>query len=263
MGKRSLTGMRILVTRPAHQTDNLCRMIEDAGGVAVRFPTIEITASRQVDNAASNINSLNNYNWIIFVSKNAVIFSQKAYNGTLQFPSHLKVAALGKATSNALTEIGIVADVVAKPPYNSEALLACDQMQKVAGLKCLIVRGENGRELLAQSLRERGAQVGYAQVYCRKRPKVDVSRLLKSWRDEGLNMVTITSNEGLDNLIAMLGKRGLGLLRETPMLVISSRLKYKASEAGITHVVLASEASDAALYNSLCDFYQTTHDKKL
>ena len=199
------------------------------------------------------------YHWVIFISANAVNFAQKACNIAEIFPAGVGVAAIGRATAHSLRELGIKIDVVPKRPFNTEALLDTDEMKHVKGTKCLVVRGEGGRELLAECLRSRGAEVNYVEVYRRMRPKTDMSSVVRLWRDEGMDMVIVTSGETLDNLVSMMGLGGLALLRATPMLVISPRLKAKALAMGITRVILAREASDAAIHDALCDFKKSSY----
>ncbi len=249
-----LGGLRVLVTRPAARAAKLSNLIQDAGGIVVRFPTLEIVGCADNERTFGYFQRICVYDWVIFISVNAVYFSQKAYNVAKIFPARVKVAAIGRATAQALCEIGINVDLVPKQPFNSEALLETDDMKCVKGLKCLVVRGKGGRELLAECLRKRGAEVNFVEVYRRMKPKIDMSSVMRSWHDEGMGVVTVTSGEVLDNLVSMMGPEGLTLLRKTPLLVISPRLKAKALAMGITHVMLAREASDAGIYAALCKF---------
>ena len=255
---QALGGLRVLVTRPVARAFQLSQLIYDAGGEAVRFPTLEIVGSEDNERVADYFRCLDAYHWIIFISANAVNFAQKAYNIGKIISVCIRVAAIGRATARALGEIGIQVDVVPNRPFNTEALLDTDEMKYVKGLKCLVVRGEGGREMLAECLRSRGAEVNYAVVYRRMRPKTDMSSVLCSWRDEGMDIVTVTSGEALDNLASIMGFEGLALLKEIPMLVISPRLKAKALAMGITRVILARGASDAAIYDALCEFKKSS-----
>jgi uroporphyrinogen-III synthase len=117
----------------------------------------------------------------------------------------------------------------------------------------LIVRGVGGRPLLGDTLRARGAEVGYAEVYRRLRPAADPTPLLARWRVE-VDLVTATSAELLDNLVAMLGESGWPLLRETPLLVISERMAQRANALGFTQVVGAPGADDESVLDALCDW---------
>lgn len=249
-----LRGFRVLITRPMPRAATLCRLVEQAGGVAVHFPTLEILPSPNAEKAMEQFHDLAGYKWIIFISANAVKFALSACGGTLRFPSHIKVAAIGRATAKALTKAGIQTDLVPGQPFDSEALLETVEMNNVDGSRCLIVRGHGGRELLADSLHNRGAEITYVEVYTRTQPSTDVSSLIKSWQIDGMDIVTVASGQTLENLFAMMGADGARLLKATPMLVNSPRLRSKALELGVTHVMLAPDASDNTIFYSLCEF---------
>lgn len=251
---RALLGLRILITRPASQAKVLCELITNSGGVAVRFPTLEIVGIENSKIVLEQFQYLDCFDWVIFISANAVKYAQKAYNSAIKVPQHTKVAAIGKATARSLSQAGIKVDLMPTQTFNTEALLETSEMKNVKGLKCLIVRGRGGREFLADSLRKRGAEVNYIEVYQRRRPKTDVSSLIECWQNEGIDMVTVTSGDALENLVAMMGSKGWSLLKTAPVLVVSPRLKSKALEMGLDHVMLASEASDASIYDALCEF---------
>jgi uroporphyrinogen-III synthase len=121
------------------------------------------------------------------------------------------------------------------------------------GQQVLIVRGEGGRPLLGDSLRARGAKVGYAEVYRRVRPQADIAPLIARWSGE-IDLVTATSAELLDNLVGMLGEAGWPLLRRTPLLVISERMRDAAERLGFETILLAPGADDASLLDAICSW---------
>jgi uroporphyrinogen-III synthase len=99
-----LNGAHVLVTRPAHQAENLSRLIAERNGVAVRFPTLAIVA---VDNACTIQNTLahlDRYQWLIFISANAVtMHSYPVDDGKIKKFKSVRIAAIGRATAEALT----------------------------------------------------------------------------------------------------------------------------------------------------------------
>lgn len=240
-----------MVTRPHRQARNLCKLIEKNGGKAVRFPTLEIEAVEDISNALAGLTDLEHYNWLIFISANAVYFALKACDNELIIPEHLKVAAIGKSTADALERGGIRVDLVPKGRFNSEEFLALPEMQKVYGQRFLIVRGQGGREKLLNTLRQRGARVTYSEVYRRVVPNVDIDRNLKRWREEGIDAVTIFSGESLANFISILGSKGFAWFYKVPLVVASSGIAELAEEKGFENVILATNASDRAVFDAV------------
>ncbi len=246
----NLKGIRILVTRPEGQARDICNTIEALGGFPIRFPTIEIRRSKAIATAVNLLEAKNSYNWLVFVSVNAVYFAlQSCQHGVFNTPG-LRIAAIGKATALALQDYNIKVDLVPKGRFNSEALLSLPQMHQVQGKRIVIVRGEGGRGLLAETLVKRGAIVTYAEVYKRIIPAIDLQQCLRQWR-EGVDVVLITSGESLTNLFTMIGDEGFEWLKNVPFVVVSPRIAEQASRVGLGKVVLAAGVSDSALLEAV------------
>ncbi|MGH8456650.1 MAG: uroporphyrinogen-III synthase, partial [Stenotrophobium sp.] len=159
---QSLAGLRVLVTRPAHQADNLCRLIATLGGRPLRLPLLDIVPVPHAAGAQRLLDAARGFDWWIFTSTNAVEYARSLAQG--DWPAQL--AAVGLATAAALEAGG---HVVTTPlgAYSSEGLLELPQFQEIAGQSILLVTGEGGLEALAPVLRARGARVEVAAVYRR------------------------------------------------------------------------------------------------
>jgi uroporphyrinogen-III synthase len=228
-------------------------MIAAAGAEAVCFPVIEITGPRDLGTLHALIEQLDRFDMIIFVSANAVEQALPLINARhRQLPVRLLVACLGPASAQKLKQLGIDAPLLPLTRFNSEGLLQLSELQDVNGKRILIFRGEGGRELLAQTLRARGAEVQYAECYRRVRPRADVMPLLRRWQDGLIDLVTITSVEALDNLVAMVGESGRSLLLDTPVVVVSNRIAEACRQYGFAHEPwIADEASDEGLVKAV------------
>jgi uroporphyrinogen-III synthase len=246
-GADDLQGCRVLVTRPVAQAEALCERIEQAAGIALRLPALAIEAvhdhvsQQRCHSAADN-------DWLIFISRNAVEHARPCLPGNL--PARLKIAAIGQATATALSAAGLPVELVADSAGTSESLLTAPALAEMSGQRVLILRGEGGRERLAETLRERGAQVDYADLYRRVRPETtpgELSRLL----DSGIDILTIASGETLDNLLAMAEEEQRDI-RSLPLVVMSERLLMLARERGFTDtVIIATEASDKGMVEAI------------
>lgn len=249
--EKPLRGRAILVTRPERQAVQFCRLIEAEGGEAVRFPTLEIRAFDPIRSVFSKPDGLNAFDWLIFISANAVYFALKACENASSIPAHVRVAAIGEATASALKQSGIKVDLVPRERFSSEAFLALNEMRSIAGQHVLIVRGRGGRELLADTLQARGAHVRYAEVYERVRPAVDIGPQLPRWRALGIDAITIFSGESLTNFVELLGEEGMAWAKNVPLVVASDRIAERAELEGFKTVIVAAGASDGALFDAL------------
>jgi uroporphyrinogen-III synthase len=246
-----LNGVRVLVTRPAHQAENLCRLIEEQGGEAIRFPTLEIVSRDDASEITKTLANLDRFQWVVFISANAVNFALKANDGKMDRLKFVRYAAVGRSTAQAMAMVGLPVDLVPESGYNSEALLAMPQLQQVDGQNCLIVRGEGGREELANTLRSRGANVEYLEVYKRIIPDNDGSPVVKLLTQHYLDVITVTSAEALQNLIIMLGEKNYKLLSLIPLVVVSDRIRRIAADMGFNRITVTDSPIDTAILETV------------
>lgn len=250
-----LSGRGILVTRPAQQADALCALIEASGGRAVRFPVLEIHPADDADRVQASLAHLAEYDLAIFVSANAVRHTFLAL-APRAWPNTLKIAAIGSVTAQALTAQGQQVELAPLQEFTSEALLALPQLQRVAGQRMLILRGNGGRETLRDILVERGAQVDYLEVYRREDTLADPAQLLERWRRGAIDVVLISSYESLQKLVAIIGTLGLALLNQTTVIVGNARTRDAASALGLQSPIwVAQAATDAAMLAALHTYF--------
>ncbi len=221
-------------------------MIEQQGWKAIRFPTIEIL---RVKNPiiSEQLNSLSQQHWLIFISRNAVNFALDANSGKIDDFKKCSIAAVGKATAAALQSAGLTVDLLPENDFNSEGLLATAEMNRVAGKKCLIIRGQGGRETLAQALKERGAQVEYMEVYSREKPLSDDLIVCDRLRQGKLHGIIVTSGEALNNLLALINRSAHKSLYAVPLIVISQRIKLLAEQLGFKEISVTEGPGDVAI----------------
>ncbi len=257
-----LAGLTVLVTRPAGQGAGLSAMIESAGGRALQLPLMDIRPLEDNQAAADLMDRPDYWDWLIFVSANAVRFALAAKNGTFHLSPRTRIAALGGATAKALADAGIRVDLIPEPKSNSESLLGAPEFAEVAGQHILIVRGVGGREHLADVLRERGAETAYAEVYRRVKAQADGAACIELWRRGDIDAVVVTSGEALDALVELLGEARAEFAYRTPLAVIGERIAAIARERGWRRVAVAQEASNQGLCNAVVQLYREGNDPR-
>ncbi len=241
-----------MLTRPAHQAAALGQRIEQLGGELFPFPVMEIIPPRDIAPALALFQDLSRFDIAIFISANAARIGLKIMSQESEIPNTLLFATVGLATARALEEQGHTADIIPDGQFDSEGLLATPQLQQIRGKKIVIIRGEGGRELLADTLRERGAEVSYAETYRRIIPQTDPAPIIDGWKDNRIHAAIITSNQSLSNLMQMVGDEGKPFLLKTPLVVISERTREVAKELGFqTEPMLAQPPSDDAILDTL------------
>ena len=123
-------------------------------------------------------------------------------------------------------------------------------MQDMAGKRVLIVRGQTGRELLAETLAARGATIHYLEVYRRCLPAYDVERIAEAMQ---VDWVLVTSVAGLENLCQIVNNDAIKLKM---LLVVSKRIEQVAKELGFQHVVVTNDVNDDAVINRIVEIGQ-------
>ena len=253
MAEGGWNGCRILVTRPAHQAHPLLAGIDQRGGEAFSYPTIDVgpPADRSVWERLAP--GLEDFDWLIFISANAVSgLAQHLRAAGRDWPGHPRYAAIGRKTA-AVLERETGREVLTPPDFRSESFLGLPEMQAsaVAGQRFLLVRGESGRELLPRSLEERGAEVERLPVYAR-RPVTGGCRAVEAELARGgLDAAVFTSPDTFPTLLGLLSEEGRDRLRRLPLVVISPVTAQTVTEAGFPDPFVAPEASDEGILEAL------------
>lgn len=228
----------VWVTRPEPGARDSCRTIEAAGFRAVAVPTLEIAPpddpAAVTDQARRD---LARAQLAVFVSRNAVDWLWRLLGPeAAACVEQSVVVAVGPGTAAALQAQGITA-ITPDAGADSEALLQLPQLGEsaVAGRDVVIIRGRGGRELLAETLRRRGARIHYIEVYVRQQCTGTAERLAALWRDDPPTAIIVTSPAGLDALVAMTAASEQASLLTTPLVCLGRRLPERARELGFRH----------------------------
>jgi len=243
-----LAGLKIAVTRPRDQAGLLARRIEQAGGIPLLFPLLDIAAVQDQRALHEQLSRLSRFDLAIFISPNAVRYGMEAIHAAGGVPAggvpqNLKVATVGQGSAKALRELGIDEVIAPTERFDSEGLLALPELRDVAGWRVLILRGDGGRELLGDTLRARGAAVEYAACYRRSRPLQDVAVLLES----GPDALTVTSSEALGYFWQMLDDAQRKGICGQPLFVPHQRIAELAQRQGWRRVLLTDAGDDGLL----------------
>jgi len=248
-----LNGVKVLVTRPEQQAEALCEAIENLGGKAIRFPVIEIRQTENQQVVETVLDNITQYDIGIFISRNAVDRTMKMLAYKTSTLDKLTLITMGAATAESLEQVSSE-KVITNGGTNSETLLDLDALStdEIRDKKIVIFRGEGGREYLATTLRERGAEVDYAEVYSRECPEYDGDLIDKLWTSNSPDIVIVTSNRGLENLFSLLDNKQRTFLLSKQLVVMGERMLDFSSGFGfIRPPIIAEESSDGGILNAI------------
>jgi uroporphyrinogen-III synthase len=243
----TLVDVHIAITRPPEQATKLTAAIEAEGGQVISFPLLDIKGLENLDDFHAAVTPLSQFDWAVFISSNAVQHGMPLLQQA-GIPQQLKFAAIGPTTAASLQGFGITEVLTPSERFDSEALLALPALQLMQGQRVLIVRGVGGREVLAETLKQRGAEVVFGECYRRVNPQSSAQPLKQAYANGQLQGIVVTSSEALRFLLALPGEGDW--LKATPLFVNHARIAEQARDSGLT-VFSADQSGDAAMLSLL------------
>lgn len=199
---RPLFGRRVVVTRAREQASDLRRRLERLGAQVVELPTIAIEA------LDFTMPSLDAYGWLVFTSANGVAaFFDRGLGPAKRDAralAHVRVAAIGAGTADALAARGVIADLV-PDRFVAEALLDAFPDPPEPRTRVLLARAEAARDVLPTGLRERGYEVDVLAVY-RTVTTEPPGAVVDDVRAGRVDALTFTSSSTVTNFCDLLGR---------------------------------------------------------
>lgn len=245
-----LAGVGVLVTRPARQAAGLVAQLAALGARPLVFPAIVILPPADTAALERVHTALDRYDIAVFVSANAVEYGVPAAG---RWPARLRAFAPGPGTAAALAAAGVHGATIPATTFDSEGLLALPALRDVRGKRVAIFRGDGGREVLGDTLRERGAHVDYVGCYRRAAPESGIEGLAQALREGRVHAFTFTSSEGLGNLWTLFDDDTRERARRLPFFVPHPRIAERARGMGLTTVV--TPGADAGLIAGLLEWF--------
>jgi len=246
----------VVITRPWQQAEELADKVRAAGRAAIVFPLLDIYPLADPQPLKEVLARLESFALVAFVSPNAI---GAALAARADWPKQVPLAVMGEGSRRALAAHGISeATTTIHAPKSSEktdseTLLATLDLQSLRGKEVLILRGESGRELLADALRAAGVNVTQAAAYRRVAPQFDQARRahLRELLSEH-HLWHITSSEALRYLARMAGQlfgeeEGAERLKRQTLLIPHIRIAETAQDLGLSNIVRCGSGDEHML----------------
>ncbi|MGA4213906.1 fused uroporphyrinogen-III synthase HemD/membrane protein HemX [Ralstonia nicotianae] len=251
----------VIVTRPRAQAPMLVAALERHGLRTLQFPLLDIAPTPNLDDLRAALADPSRYALVVFVSPNAVQQAFAAMPEGFRWPQDVPAAVVGPASAQALAAHGVAAPTyrVIRPDshaddarQDSEALYARLDVVTLSGREVLIVRGNGGREWLADRLREAGVAVRTVEAYRRSVPVPDAA----AWAAlrevlAGRHAWTLTSSEAARNLDSLarasLSAAEVEALYAAPCFAPHARIVEQAQSLGFRDVTLTGAGDDRLL----------------
>lgn len=245
----------VIITRPLAQAELLARRVQAIGRQAIVFPLLDIQPLPDQTALHTALADLHDVAMVTFVSPNAI---HAAFAVRPAWPQNLPLAVMGEGSRAALAEHGLTsanANIISPTDperTDSETLLAELDLKALHGKRVLIVRGETGRELLADELRAHDVEVVPVAAYRRVAPVLDDARrahLLRLLQAQG--DWAITSSEALRILMDMVqttaGEDGVVKMQRQHLVVPHVRIADTAKAMGFRDITRTASGDEALL----------------
>jgi uroporphyrinogen-III synthase len=245
----------VILTRPLAQAEPLAGRLRALGREVEVLPLLEITPLPDQAPLRDALSGLAGYQLAAFVSPNAI---DAAFAHIPAWPAGLRAAVVGEGSKQALIAKGVPEGQIASPAdsahSDTEHLLQTLDLAALRGARVLIVRGESGRELMADAFRAAGADVTVLPAYRRAVPQLTpalAARLSDLAAADGGADWIITSSEalrGLAGLLAAINKLTIvATMQHHRLIVPHARIADTARGLGFQHVTLTGSGDERML----------------
>lgn len=205
-----LFGQRVLVTRARHQAAGTCRLLESLGAETVSMPTIAIRPPADPEPLHRAAGSLGDYDYLVLTSANGVeaLFQAMDNRGVdSRALAGVCICAMGPGTSKALAAHGVLADLEPEE-HRAEGILELLDEARIRDKRILLPRAAVAREILPDTLRQRGALLDLVEAYRTGIPGEDeTARGVAALERGQVEIITFTSASTAQNYAAILGDR--------------------------------------------------------
>lgn len=254
--EQPLAGKRIVVTRAHHQAAPLARALEALGATVISIPTIEIRPPQSFQPLDKALAKIQKYDWLILTSANGVHALSKRLEKAALPPSalrHLSVAAIGPATRDELTALGIKVRCTPER-YIAEAVVG-ELRDHIKGKQVLLVRAKVARDVIPRELRNAGAEVEVVEAYETIVPANSAQRLVEHLNEGRLqaDVITFTSSSTVSNFAALLppGASPKKILEGVLVASIGPVTSATLADLGLKADIEASDFTTGGLVESL------------
>lgn len=236
----------VWVTRPESQIEIIESELAALGCDVILQPMLKIEAIEETPTIRSQFMNIDAFDVVIAISRNAAEAGLAQLDQywplgqyTISGPLGVTWVAIGPVTAEVMKSQGLEVEMP-EGQFDSEGALKLKSLQNVAGKKILIWRGVGGRETLAQTLRERGAEVVYSELYQRLVPEYNEAQWQQTFSKNPLLLVS--SGQGLEAIASQQPKISENV---RGIIAPSHRVAELAKSLGFKRIYIADSAQDS------------------
>ena len=192
----SLSGRRIVVTRPRDQAIEWRRKLESLGAEVIELPLIQVKKAVNLDTLAEVLGGFGSYEWVIFTSVNGVKFFFEEFlrvHGDIRAMGLARIAVVGEATAAAVRDFHLRVELQPKKASGEELANELITRESMDSAKILVVTGNLNREILVQKLEDDRAIVDCLPVYKTEETDLASDPVAEDFRTQGADAILFAS----------------------------------------------------------------------
>jgi len=270
-GAGALAGRRIVITRAPEQAEDLMAGLARVGAKIISLPMVQFTETGNTADLDRAIGELEQFDWVIFTSANAVRFffrRLRVLEGRQRLPNKLsrsapQYAVVGATTQRALEEEDLRATYAPPGPGATAVMLAAELAGKVAGKRVLVPRSDLANGELLSALRGAEARVTAVEAYRTAPAESPDAETLAVLRQGGMDAITFFSPSAFHNFARVVGAKALeGLGDRVAIAAIGPTTAAAIREARVPVSVEAAEATADSLVAALERYFALRDTQK-
>ncbi len=247
--------LKVLVTRAKSQAGQLTGLLNGKLFKVIEIPVSEIVPLPLGKTGQKLIRKADEFDWLVFYSSNGVrifIGHWKKLRKNIQALGKARIACVGEATAKTLKSFGLKPDLVPED-FQQEGLAEEFGKVPLGGKRLLLCRAREGRELLSDFLKKKGARVDSVTLYKNDMPKGSVGKLrILFKKNGGADLITFTSSLALDHFFnSFTSAQRAKWLKDTPIAVIGPVTASSVHKWGMEIVVKPAKYTIAGFANAI------------
>ena len=194
--KKTLSGRRIAVTRPAGQAADWRARLEAQGAEVVELPLIKVTKDVNLNTLLEVFQELGGYEWLVFTSVNGVRFFFEEFHRVyddIRSLGLVRIAVVGEATAAAVREQHLRVELQPKKATGEELVKELIGREAMDSAKVLVVTGNRNREVVVEKLNEARAIVDQLPVYRTEETDLAADPAAADFRTKGADAILFAS----------------------------------------------------------------------
>ncbi len=250
----SLSSKRVVITRAPRQSEELIEKLTALGAIPESLPLVAFAAPEDYRPLDAALDELENFDWIIFTSENAVraVVKRAGARGNLRNVAgrRSRAAAVGPTTATAAERAGFFVDYQAQT--HSGAALAHELGERLRGQAVFLPRSDRANPDLPTLLKEYGAEVTEAVAYRTVIPvNLDQEKVARIVAGES-DAILFFSPTAVEHFLGVIGQSELHNLQQRTVLTAVGPITANAlKQAGVDNMIVAADTTADAVIAAL------------